>query len=148
MEPLNASRWQLASPYAAKYGLDPALVCALVEQESSWNRWSVRYEPAFFSRYIKPLVDAGTVRPTEAVCRATSWGLCQVLGQVARENGFEGFFLSELCDTDTGLDIGCRVLKLKLAAAGNDTHNGLQLYNGGGAPNYAAEVLARMSHYQ
>jgi soluble lytic murein transglycosylase-like protein len=149
MDSVSEARFNSVSSIAAAYGLDTALVCALVEQESNWNPWAVRYEPAFFDHYIRPLLNNGTVKTmTEATCRAISWGLMQVMGQVAREMEFIGPFLSELCDTDKGLDMGCRVLKLKLDAAGGDTHNGLQLYNGGGDPNYAAEVMARMSKYQ
>jgi soluble lytic murein transglycosylase-like protein len=149
MDPRLASRISQVEPHASQYSLDPVLVCALVEQESAWNPWAIRYEPAFFDHYIRPLMSKGTVQSsTEATARAMSWGLMQVLGQVAREHGFTAQFLSELCDTDIGLDLGCRVLKLKLDAAGGSLHNGLQLYNGGSAPNYAAEVLARMSHYQ
>ena len=149
MIPIDHNHLDMVRTSAAKYGLDPALVAALVDQESNWNPWAVRYEPAFFDHYIRPLLTNGTIKTmTEATCRATSWGLCQVMGQVAREHGFAGRFLSELCDTDKGLDIGCQVLKLKLDAAGGDTHNGLSLYNGGGDPNYADEVLARVSKYQ
>ena len=42
----------LARQAAADHGLDPVLVCAVIEQESGWNTWSMRYEPAFFARYV------------------------------------------------------------------------------------------------
>jgi soluble lytic murein transglycosylase-like protein len=32
---------------AEEEGLEPALVCAVVEQESNWNPWAIRYEPRF-----------------------------------------------------------------------------------------------------
>jgi soluble lytic murein transglycosylase-like protein len=35
----------LARKAAAAQSLDPALVCAVVEQESAWNPWAMRYEP-------------------------------------------------------------------------------------------------------
>ena len=31
---------------------------AVVEQESGWNPWAMRYEPAFFSKYVAPLSPA------------------------------------------------------------------------------------------
>jgi soluble lytic murein transglycosylase-like protein len=40
----------LARKVAAAQSLDPGLVCAVVEQESGWNPWAMRYEPAFFSK--------------------------------------------------------------------------------------------------
>jgi len=77
----------LARSAAAAHGLDAALVCAVVEQESAWNTWAVRYEPGFLSRYVAPLYTAGKIGATEAYTRAMSWGLMQVMGQVAREQG-------------------------------------------------------------
>ncbi|HKV06301.1 MAG TPA: transglycosylase SLT domain-containing protein [Candidatus Acidoferrales bacterium] len=103
----------LARAAAARHALDPALVCAVVEQESSWDAHAIRYESAFRSRYVAPL----GLPPTEEVARSISWGLMQVMGQVAREHGFHEPFLSALCEPATGLDVGCAVLAAKLAAA-------------------------------
>ena len=147
MSPLEG----LARETARKDGLDPALVCAVIEQESGWNPWAVRYEPAFYHRYVLgSLTDEQVVRlgATETRARAFSWGLMQVMGQVAREHGFQGRFLSELCDPETGLNAGCSVFSAKLAKAGGDVKNALLLWNGGGRPAYAGEVLARMGKYQ
>lgn len=132
---------------AAAHGLDPALVCAVVEQESAWNPWAMRYEPAFFTRYVAPLYTNNKVSASEAYARGFSWGLMQVMGQVARENGFAEPFLSALCDPAEGLDIGCVVLRRKLDAMAGDTVRGLLAWNGGGNPAYPAQVLARRVHY-
>jgi len=78
----------LARSIAAAHALDPALVCAVIEQESAWNPWAVRYEPGFLSRYVAPLYTAGKLSATETYTRSMSWGLMQVMGQVAREFGF------------------------------------------------------------
>jgi soluble lytic murein transglycosylase-like protein len=128
---------------AARHGLNPALVCAVVEQESAWNQWATRYEAAFRIRYVAPL----GLPLSEEVSRSTSWGLMQVMGQVAREAGFHGTFLSQLCDPEIGLEWGCTVLAKKLAQGG-DPEKGLQLWNGGANLQYAAQVLARTSQYQ
>lgn len=113
---LPADLLALARAAAARHSLDPALVCAVVEQESSWDAHAIRYEPAFRARYVAPLA----LPPTEEIARSISWGLLQVMGQVAREHGFRGKFLSALCDPATGLDIGCQVLAAKLAAAARE----------------------------
>jgi len=110
----------LARAAAEKHALDPALVCAVVEQESAWDAHAIRYEPAFRTRYVAPL----GLPPTEEVARSISWGLMQVMGQVAREHGFQGKFLSALCEPAAGLDIGSAVLASKLAAASRDTSVG------------------------
>jgi hypothetical protein len=41
----------LARKASAAQSLDPALVCAVIEQESAWNAWAIRYEPMFFAKY-------------------------------------------------------------------------------------------------
>ena len=135
---------ELAKQAATAHGLDPVLVCAVVEQESGWNPWAVRWEPAFFMRYVQSIKN---LSPTEAETRAFSWGLMQLMGQVAREHGFANTYLASLCDPATGLDWGCLHLKARIDFAGGDITKGLQFWNGGGNPNYATEVLARMPKY-
>jgi soluble lytic murein transglycosylase-like protein len=111
----------LARKAATAQSLDPALVCAVVEQESAWNPWAMRYEPAFFSKYVAPLYTNNKIAATEAYSRGFSWGLMQVMGQVARENGFDALFLSALCDPEQGLAVGCKVLRKKFDAMTGDT---------------------------
>ena len=187
----------LARAIAEKHSLDAALVCAIVEQESSWDAHAIRYEPAFRTRYVAPL----GLPPTEEVARSMSWGLMQVMGQVAREHAFNGKFLTALCDPATGLDVACSVLVSKFAAAAAAQASAanaaalpeaapqrcagilpaslapaailqpiqpeaaptnslasvaneplitraLELWNGGGNPNYAFEVQARIANYK
>ncbi len=137
----------LARRTSQQHNLDPALVCAVIEQESGWNPWAMRYEPAFFTRYVAPLYTNNKVSASEAYARGFSWGLMQVMGQVARENGFDAPFLSALCDPEQGIAVGCRVLARKLAAAGGDVTRGLLAWNGGGNHSYAAEVLDRVPKF-
>lgn len=133
----------LAKDRAAAASIDPALVCAVCEQESSWNPWSIRFEPAFYSRYIENLKlnDA-----TEAYGRAFSWGLMQIMGETAREEDYKGP-LAALCDPATGVDAGILHLKRQLARAAGNMHLALQFWNGGGNPAYSSEVLARIHKY-
>lgn len=133
----------LARAAAANHSLDAALVCAVVEQESAWDAHAMRYEPVFRTRYVAPL----GLPPTEEIARSISWGLMQVMGQVAREHGFHEKFLSALCDPAAGLDVGCAVLAAKLSAASGDVPRALALWNGGANPDYAAQVLARLNAY-
>jgi soluble lytic murein transglycosylase-like protein len=151
----------IARAAAAQHSLDPALICAIVEQESAWDPHAIRYEPAFRTRYVAPL----GLPPTEEVARSISWGLMQVMGQVAREHGFTAKSLAALCDPATGLAIGCAVFAAKLRASTNDAasavnnsdaasvagdvvEHALELWNGGANTSYAAQVLARVAHYR
>jgi soluble lytic murein transglycosylase-like protein len=139
----------LARSAASRHQLYPEIVCAIIEQESAWNPWAIRYEPAFYDRYILPLRSRGEItHETEARARATSWGLMQVMGQVARETGFAKAFLSELCDPIAGIETGCAVFDRKLAAAEGNVARALLLWNGGGNSHYAAEVLSRAGEYR
>lgn len=137
----------LARKAAAAQSLEPALVCAVVEQESAWNPWAMRYEPLFFAKYVASLYTNNKISATEAYARGFSWGLMQVMGQVARETGFDGLFLSTLCDPEQGLAIGCKVLRRKIEGMAGDTTRGLLAWNGGSNPAYPAQVLARKLHY-
>jgi soluble lytic murein transglycosylase-like protein len=119
----------------------------MVEQESSWNPWAIRYEPQFYTRYVARLIASERLSETEARARATSWGLLQVMGQVAREHGFSGLSLAELCDSRCGLALGCQVFRTMLAAENGDVTRALQRWNGGAQQEYAAEVLNRVDTY-
>lgn len=135
----------LAKQIAAKHGLDSALVCALVHQESAWRPWAARYEPIFFGRYIATMQG---LSPTEMQGRAFSYGLTQLMGQVAREFGFAGDYLSELFDPIVNLEFGCRKLARCMDRANQDRRTALLSYNGGGAPNYPDLVLRYLTRYQ
>jgi len=139
-------RKALASLYGKKHGIDVALLCALIEHESSWDPWTIRFEPAFYGRYIQPLVESGKIKTaTEAYARAFSWGLMQIMGEVARELGFTGN-LASLCDPDVGVEYGCR--KLNHCLAGNtNVHDALMSYNGGADSSYPTAVLNLKAKY-
>lgn len=97
-----------------KYDLPYGLVSAIIRVESNGDPWAIRYEPGFKSRYLdgKEWPTFGAIsKDTEVVARATSWGLMQVMGQVARERGFTGAYLSELCQGRVGIEYGCRHLR-------------------------------------
>ena len=133
----------LARTIAVQQGLSPSLVCAVIEQESAWNPHAMRYEPTFRTRYVAPL----RLPATEEIARSISWGLMQVMGQVARENGFVERFLPVLCDPVIGIRTGCVVLEKKIAAASGDISRGLGYWNGGANQDYASQVLARVPRY-
>jgi soluble lytic murein transglycosylase-like protein len=134
----------MAKDQAKQMGLDPALVCAVVEQESNWNLWAIRAEKGFETRYVDPL---GLNNMTEVFGRSMSWGLMQLMGEVARELGFTGPYLSQLCDPAIGLFWGCKKLRECFDVHPNDNEKALLRWNGGGNPNYANEVLARIKKY-
>lgn len=106
---------------------DVALFAGWVHAESRWNHYAMRHEPAFLRTYVEPIPG---LSPTEKIGRATSWGLLQIMGQTAREFGFTGKYLPELCDPETNLDLACQILKTRFAIDGN-WDGALARYNGG-----------------
>src|SRR5436853_7131746 len=140
----------LAGIKAQDHGIDPALLKALCEAESSWNPWAARWEPNFFRKYVAPLYTADQIvgGATEAYMRAMSWGLGQVMGQTARELGFTGQFLSELCDPLVGLEFCCRKLKSALDAHVGQVEDALLRYNGGSDVGYPSRVLSHLATYK
>lgn len=112
------------------------LVKAVVQVESNNNPWAVRYEPAFFERYVSGQghkVYPGCSRDTEERLRACSFGLMQIMGQVAREAGFSGTFLTELCNPEMGLYWGCLHLRKQLDRYSGDEYSAVAAYNAGSA---------------
>lgn len=107
---------------------DIAWIAGWCYTESGFDRWAIRYEPAFFNRYVTPL---GLRDPTEAKARAMSWGLFQVMGQVAREQGFDGRYLSQTVEPWTNCDLAARYLKQLYQRADRTWAGALASYNGG-----------------
>lgn len=136
---------RVAISAALNVDLDPALVCSVCAHESDgWQPYAVRYEPAFYDRYISSMKG---LTPTEMTMRATSFGLMQIMGQKAREQGFDGKFLTELLDPLNAVTRGCRELKRQLEKHGQDVNAALLGYNGGGNANYPSLVMAHYKDY-
>lgn len=143
MLPPPSNLVSLVKAAAQAHDIDPALACAIVEQESNWNPLAVRFEPAFEVRYENPQ----NLTPTEKTTRSISWGLFQLMGENARELGYKDY-LSGLCDPDVGTSYGLQLLSKKLTAANGDVTKALLLWNGGSNNQYPGQVLARVSKYQ
>lgn len=147
---------ELVFQAAQTHKLDPKLIAAIILQESRGDRCAWRYEDGFYRHYIQPatLYELGGHLPPsrllnqagELRARAYSWGLMQIMGQTARENGFSSDYWEDLWKPEINIPLGCRVFARKLRAAGNDTRKALLLWNGGGNPKYDDEVLARIEN--
>ncbi len=136
----------MARSIAPEFRLAPELVCAVIEQESGWNPDAVRWEPKFWARYVQTQTG---LEPTESIGRAHSWGLMQVMGQVAREFKWLLPYFTTLCSRpEEAIRLGCWVLQSKLATHPESLEAGLNRYNGGSNPNYGKEVIARMDKYK
>jgi len=150
-EPTKRQLMDIVKTAAMDHDLDYILMFALVEQESNWNPWAIRYEPAFYTNHVVPSHHL-TLPLTELRARAVSWGLFQIMGETARgfgnsKIGFRGKFLAELVQPNINAEFGCKVFRQMLDKALADENEALLLYNGGGNPSYDEEVIARKVHY-
>jgi hypothetical protein len=125
----------LVTSIATPLNLPADLLMKQIQVESSWDEWALRFEPVFFLRYVKgrPEAKAGHFGPL-AAC---SYGLLQVMLEVAYEIGFTGR-PEDLFDPQIGLLWGCKKLR-----AIWDRHPAmpyeqvLAIYNGGVLGNLA-----------
>ncbi len=150
---------------AAKWGLDPLLVEAIVVKESSGNTDAFRFEPDFWNRYLKGNPTYRHLNPRRV---SSSYGLMQVMycrlleDKLAANDAWdpELLFIPE-----NGLDIGCGFLAQLMEWAATLTPPAgvhcpvefiaLAAYNGGRGGNdpgknwplrngaYARDVLAK-----
>jgi hypothetical protein len=161
---------------AEAHGLAHSIVEAVVRTESSGNPWAWNPEPRYRYfwdvkanrpfRKVTMLEIANQFPPADFPALAgdrdqewwaqqASFGLTQVMGAVARELGFRGPYLTELCQPEVNLEYGCRKLRGDLRWAHGDVRVMLAAYNGGrdgnapGAPlrsaAYADKVLSRVT---
>lgn len=170
---MNTPFYKNIESSARLYGLDIQVVTALVSVESSFNPSAWNPEPRY--RYFWNVRSRSPFRPVSQVetvskfppadfptlegdpdqewwGQQASWGLMQIMGAVAREEGFGGPYLPYLIfDPATGLDIGCRHLARLQKWAGGNINQALAAYNGGKAGNdrtpyrnadYVAKVTA------
>lgn len=126
---------------AEKHNLPAGVLLGMAERESNFDTFAIRYEPGFLLRYVMPEYRAGKLDVSETYARAFSWGIFQCMGQTARELGFEGKYLTELCDPPVGIEFGCRKLADCLKRAGGNIDKALEMFNGGSNANYPGEVM-------
>src|SRR5262249_45063110 len=140
----------LIKKYAEQNNLEKEIVAGLIWQESRGETYAYRYEPDFFRRYLEGrkrtelngFVPA--LLPTlesEKSARATSWGLMQIMGETARELGFNEQYLTRLLCPDVNISLGCDFL-WQLLKRFETSDRALLAWNGGGDPAYPKKVRA------
>jgi hypothetical protein len=112
---------ELVKKHSEKCLVRADILAAVVLQESGGKQWSSRFEPTFYEKYLanKERKDLQGYVPkvlptlaTEKVHRATSWGLCHILGETARSQlGFTREDLVELLDPDINVGLAAQYLQ-------------------------------------
>jgi hypothetical protein len=133
-----------AASAARHHGVDPNVICAMCEVESSWNPWSMQHERTY--RYLwefKPVDSGWEMNPalrevvpgactqaTEMMLQRTSLGLLQVMGATAREWGMTGW-LTLMLIPEIGLEYGVRFFKHLLDKYNGVVADAVSAYNQG-----------------
>lgn len=107
------------------------LLGAIAMAETGGDGYKCRYEPAYKYLFnVKEFSsDLGITLATEEMHQKTSWGLCQVMGANARENGFDDH-LQKLSDPVLGLKYSCLYIK-KLVSKYTTQDDIISAYNAG-----------------
>jgi hypothetical protein len=150
---------------AGTNNVDAELLAALLLHESSGKIHASRFEPGFFKRYIDGVSEeklrghwpkwskdsSGNLK--ERLDRSTSWGLGQIMGQTARENGFSANYLCELCDPEINIPFAAQFLARKFRQAADLGFSQQELrkqallrYNGGGDLGYPDRVFKELEN--
>lgn len=98
---------------AGEHDVDPVLFEAICRVESSLDPFAMRYEPRWNYLYF-PREHASRLRiteDTETQLQKFSYGLCQIMGSVAREHGFSGPLGALISDPALCLKYGAIHLK-------------------------------------
>lgn len=174
MLPVNAAIAEIRpriDAAAMAHGLDADIVAGLIVVESSGSKWAWNPEPRYryfwnvrtrapFRLLKKDELDS-EAPPGDFPCLAgdpdqewwaqqASWGLMQIMGALARELGFDGKYLGQICEVPINLELGCKHLRGLLTWAKGDIEQALAAYNGGHSWNrerpfrhqpYATKVL-------
>jgi hypothetical protein len=126
---------------AHRHSVPPALLAGVIQEESDFKKYAERTEPAYQrNRKVRAAAKAWSQAhggiptvETELQDRARSMGLAQVMGERAREQGFDSTFLSALFDPDAAIDQGATLLHQLFTKYGRDTLAVISAYNQGNA---------------
>ena len=123
--------WEIIRTKASAFSIDPYIVASIIMVESAGNACAIRYEEHW--RYIIDVAQYAKIskstEKTELFGQKTSWGYMQIMGSVAREHRFLGYF-PELCLPNTGIEYGIRHF-YKFFQKYGDISDAVSAYNAG-----------------
>jgi soluble lytic murein transglycosylase-like protein len=126
---------------ARAHRLPAALLAGVIQEESRFAEWATRMEPRYMrSRTVLneavrwSRAHGGVPNAyTELADRARSYGLMQIMGETAREQGFGARYLAELYLPHNSIEHGTLLLAKLMKRYSNDTLAAISAYNQGSA---------------
>lgn len=118
------------SQISKSYMVDPRWIKAIITQESQWKMFAVRYESGYPYLFHTEDFASGLISlATEVNTQKTSWGLGQIMGALAREQGHKGLMAELLIP-----EINIKHMAIRLAELKRRSPDPLHIfagYNGG-----------------
>jgi len=125
--------WDVIQDVADAENVPANILGAIVQTESSGDRFAVRFEPHY--KYLfktkENAQDNRITEATETVMQMTSFGLTQVMGAVARELGLKGPIF-QLLEPQVNITYCAKLLK-RLAKKYTQKDDLIAAYNAGSA---------------
>ena|ERR1700679_2941386 len=112
--------------YSAQFGVEANFVRAIIQQESNWDIYAMRYEPEW--SYFFPFHSNSTA-DTETALQQFSYGLGQLMGSVYRELGYKDSF-GQIFNVETQIFYLCKNLE-KISNKTKKPDEIFACYNGG-----------------
>lgn len=112
------------------YDISPKFLWSLIELESAWNQWAVRYEPGYNWICRSPRLDVYISQSTLKYSQKCSYGLCQVMGNHYYEQGGKGY-CTELLDAELNMKVACEIIKRHKDKYGRNPLDVYAAYNAG-----------------
>lgn len=130
--------------YANKFNIELNLLKAIVEVESNWNEFALRFEPRYMWLYEVNITanKVGCTTDTMRYAQCCSWGLMQIMGAVAYELGFDDW-PGKLQIPEINLNYGCKHLISKILKYGPDPYDIYAAYNAGSVRKISGEYINR-----
>ena len=124
---------------ARVYALPAPLIAAVIQEESHFDPWATRAEPKYYRNNIVLRAASKWARAhrhtptafTELTDRSRSYGLMQVMGETARDQGFDAPFLAELYLPKNAIQHGALLLRKLLTRYRSDTLAAISASNAG-----------------
>jgi len=131
---LSVDIFSLIEKISAKYNIDYKIISAIIATESDYDIFAIRFEPNLHARLrydrLEHFAKLNRVtESTEAILQCSSFGLAQVLGMTARNNGFHSP-LPMLFLPDLNIDLACKIVS-KLIDKYSKIGSVISAYNAG-----------------
>lgn len=122
---------EMVKTVAEVHSIEIHFIFALIEAESNWDQWAVKYEPGYRWAVKNPDLNGFKCsKDTIDGMQSFSYGLCQIMGSHFYEFGYKGF-CTQLLEPNLNIEIACKLLKWLKEKWGDNPASLYAAYNAG-----------------